>query len=215
MNAADDGFRAFGHAGAPEHPLAPEHARVDGRPRIPPGQGVTRGFPVLHVGSVPTCDLADWTLSVTGAVEHPLRLDGEAFRREVWREQRSDFHCVTGWSRLDCRWRGVPLSDLIRKAAPARGAAWVLLLDGRGYGADVPLEVALDKDTLLAAELDGVPLEPRHGGPCRVVIPDLYGWKSTKWLREVRILERPASGYWEARGYHPRGDPWLEERVVG
>lgn len=189
--------------------------RPDGRSRVPPGQGVTKGFPVLHVGNVPDFDPASWRLSVSGAVESPFELRFAELAGFARREQVADFHCVTGWSRLDCRWEGVPLAALLARAKPKPTAAHVLLGDGRGYSADVPLRVAVADDALVALLLDGEPLAPRHGGPARAIVPDLYAWKSTKWLREIVVLERPEPGYWESRGYHARGDPWQEERFVG
>ncbi|MBI1380728.1 MAG: molybdopterin-dependent oxidoreductase [Planctomycetaceae bacterium] len=192
-----------------------EGERPDGKSRVPPGQGVTKGFPVLHVGSVPDFDAASWRLSVRGAVENPFELRFVELAGLERRAQVADFHCVTGWSRLGCRWVGVPLAALLARAKPTPNAAHVLLGDGRGYSADVPLRVALADDALVALELDGEPLAARHGGPARAIVPDLYAWKSTKWLREIVVLERPEPGYWESRGYHARGDPWHEERFVG
>lgn len=198
-----------------ERGAARGETRRDGRPRVPPGQGVTAGFPVLHVGEPPAFDAATWRLAVHGAVAAPFELAWHEFAALPRAGLEADFHCVTGWSRLGCRWSGVPLAALLARARVSPRACHVLVGDGRGYDADFPLDVAVRPDTLLALELDGAPLSALHGGPVRCIVPDLYAWKSTKWVREVRVVERATLGYWERRGYHHRGDPWREERFVG
>lgn len=183
-------------------------------PRIPPGQGVTRGWPVLHVGSVPEHDPSSWRLRVHGAVERPIELGWDEWRDLPRHEVVADFHCVTGWSRLDNRWSGVLVRTLATLARASGSAAFVRFSDGRVYDTTVPAAVALRDDVLLADKHDGRPLAPEHGAPLRAVVPRSYGWKSCKWVREVELLERQRLGFWEVRGYHDGADPWREERLV-
>ncbi len=182
--------------------------------RVPPNQGVTAGWPVLHFGSVPELDLAAWTLRVHGAVEEAFELDWEAFAGLARTGLRADFHCVTGWSRLEVRWEGVALSALLERARPTGTAAFVRFADGADYDTTVPLAYALEVGALLADREAGANLAPEHGGPLRAVVPGRYGWKSCKWVREIELLEEERLGFWEVRGYDNRADPWREERFV-
>lgn len=183
------------------------------RARIPPGQGVTRGWPLLHVGGVPEVPSGGWRVRVRGALARPLELDWAELLALPQTRLRADFHCVTGWSKLDNDWEGVRLEELARRALPAPSARFVRFADPQGYDTTVPLDVAL-AEGLLAHRHDGAPLAPEHGGPLRAVVPSLYAWKSCKWVSEVEFLEREALGFWELRGYHNGADPWKEERLV-
>lgn len=182
--------------------------------RVPPGQHVTRGWPVLHFGPVPAFDPAAWRLSIGGACERPFALSWEEFRELPRAEVRADFHCVTSWSTLDNRWSGVLLLELARRAMLRHTARFVRFSDGGHYDTTVPLEAMLEPEALLATEHDGRPLAAIHGGPVRAVIPSLYAWKSCKWVRQVEFLERDRLGFWERRGYHNGADPWKEQRLV-
>ena len=186
-------------------PAAPEG-------RLPPGQAPTRKWPVLHYGEVPRFDAATWDFQVYGEVEEELRFGWEEWRALPTEERAGDIHCVTGWSRLDNRWRGVPVRELLRRARPRPGARFVLLRAAGGWTANLPLEDFDRDDNLFATHHDGEPLPPEHGGPVRAVIPHLYFWKSAKWLRAVELLAADRPGFWERGGYHMRGDPWKSER---
>jgi len=183
------------------------------RPRVPPGQGVTRGWPVLHVGPVPEIDLAAWLLNVGGEVERRLELAWPEFLALPQTEVNTDFHCVTGWSKLDNRWQGVRLDELARRAGVLPTARFLRFADGRGYDTTVPLELALAEGLLVHSHA-GEPLAPEHGGPLRALVPRLYAWKSCKWVRELEFLPREQLGFWEVRGYHNGADPWTEQRLV-
>lgn len=185
-----------------------------GRERVPPGQGVTRGWPVLHVGAVPDDDPSAWRLRVHGAVATPLELDRAAWLELPRARVVADMHCVTGWSRLDNAWEGVLLRELAALAGVGDRARFVRFGDGRAYDTTVPVATALSAEGLLADRHDGEPLAPEHGGPLRAVIPSLYAWKSCKWVREVEFLLAERLGFWEVRGYHNDADPWREERFV-
>jgi len=183
------------------------------RARIPPGQGVTKGWPLLHVGEVPSTPVAEWRLAVGGAVAHAFELDWPQILALPETELRADFHCVTGWSTLDNRWQGVALAELARRAGPEPTARFVRFADPQGYDTTVPLDRAL-AEGLLAHRHDGAPLAREHGGPLRAVVPGLYAWKSCKWVVRVEFLVREELGFWELRGYHNGADPWKEERLV-
>jgi DMSO/TMAO reductase YedYZ molybdopterin-dependent catalytic subunit len=187
---------------------------MDERPRIPPGQGVTPAWPVLHVGEVPAFDPGRWSLRVHGAVERELVLTWTAFGALERARRRADLHCVTAWTRLDLEWEGVALSTLLARAGVAPAARLVRFADGGFYDTTVPLELALSDGVLLADRQGGAPLPPQHGGPLRAVVPALYGWKSCKWVREVELLPEERLGFWECRGYANAADPWQEERLV-
>ncbi len=180
--------------------------------RLPPGQVPTRKWPVLHYGEVPRFDAATWDFQVYGEVEEELRFGWEEWRELPTEERVGDIHCVTRWSRLDNRWRGVPVREILRRARPGPAARFVLLRAAGGWTANLPLEDFDRDDNLLATHHDGEPLSPEHGGPVRAVIPHLYFWKSAKWLRAVELLAEDRPGFWERGGYHMRGDPWKSER---
>ncbi len=181
---------------------------------VPPGQGVTPGFPVLHVGPVPELSRESLRLRVFGAVDQSLDLDWDGLLALPQGEVRADFHCVTGWSRMGNLWQGVLFRNLAAAVRPWPSASFVMFRDHDFYSTGVELEVARAPDTLLAYGLDGERLDSEHGGPLRAIVPSRYGWKSCKWLTGIEFLEREELGFWEQRGYHRRGDPWREERRV-
>ena len=183
-------------------------------PTIPPGQTLTRGFPVLHVGDIPRFDPATWRLRLFGAVEHPYELTWEELRAEPAAEWRGDIHCVTRWSKKDTVWRGVPFKRLVERARPKPEAKFVLQHADNAYTTNLPLNAMLGDDVLVAYEFDGTPLEPIHGGPVRMLVPKLYFWKSAKWLHGFEFLAEDRKGFWEMRGYHNDADPWKEERYA-
>ena len=127
----------------------------------------------------------------------------------------SDIHCVTTWSRYDNQWVGLPTRELLEACQPRENAHFVVLHSYDGYTTNLPLEDFAAEDALLAHSWSGQPLTTEHGGPVRLVVPHLYFWKSAKWLQAIEFLEKDAPGYWEVRGYHNRGDPWLEQRYSG
>jgi DMSO/TMAO reductase YedYZ molybdopterin-dependent catalytic subunit len=188
----------------------PEHASA----RVPPGQRVTRGWPVLHEGPIPRFDRATWRLQVKGLVATPIELSYDALRDLDVIEMRADFHCVTGWSKLDNVWRGVRVADVVGRATPLPEAAHVTVGAEYGYTANLPLAQILDSQSLLAWGHNGADLAPKHGWPLRLVVPALYGWKSVKWVRSFELVAEDKRGFWEVRGYHNRADPWLEERYA-
>jgi DMSO/TMAO reductase YedYZ molybdopterin-dependent catalytic subunit len=186
----------------------PEHAAE----RVPPGQRVTSGWPTLHEGPIPRFDPETWRFRVEGSVREPFELTYEELHSFENHRMRSDFHCVTGWSKLDNTWDGVRPRDLLARARPRPDAHFVTVGAEYGYTANLPLEALLEDDVLLAWGHNGSDLVPKHGWPLRLVVPQLYGWKSVKWVTSIAPAERDRRGFWEVRGYHNEADPWLEQR---
>jgi DMSO/TMAO reductase YedYZ molybdopterin-dependent catalytic subunit len=190
-----------------------KQARAEGR--LPPGQSLTLKWPVLHTGSIPRFNPATWDFRIDGLLETPLRLTCDQFRALPQTETTSDFHCVTRWSRLDNRWKGVLFSEVLGHVTLKPGAEFALVLAEEGYTSNVPLHDLLQPNVLFAFEHDGQPLAPEHGGPVRLVVPHLYAWKSVKWVRGLTFLDHDQLGFWERNGYHAYGDPWKEQRYSG
>jgi DMSO/TMAO reductase YedYZ molybdopterin-dependent catalytic subunit len=180
--------------------------------RLPPGQYLTEKWPVLHAGSVPSVDLATWTLAVSGEVERPLTLTWEQLLELPSREVTVDIHCVTRWSRFDATFRGVHWSELARLAVPKPSARFVVAHAEQGFTSNVPLAAIEDEDALIAYEAGGEPLTPDHGWPVRLVVPSRYFWKSAKWLRGLELRGDDEPGFWERYGYHNDADFRKEER---
>ena len=186
-----------------------------GMPQLPPGQKKTVKWPVLDLGRQPKISLEEWGLTLDGACEAPTRLDWEAFQGLPQVEDESDFHCVTGWSKLDMKWLGVRFADLAELAQVSDKATHVVCHGYDGYTTNVPLEEALKGDVLLAYSADGEPLSRQHGGPVRMITPQLYAWKGTKWISRLEFVEGDQLGYWERNGYSNTAHPWQEDRYSG
>ena len=182
--------------------------------RLPPGQKLTTNFPVLDLGIQPELPLTEWTLTIDGEVEVPTTLSWDAFNALPRAEDTSDFHCVTTWSRYDCRWSGVPFTALYELVKPTAAARFVYFTGYDGYSTNVPLEQCLDDDVLLATHFDGAPLSREHGAPVRVIIPKLYAWKGAKFVKGLHFLQEDKLGFWEVRGYSNGADPWTEDRYA-
>ena len=180
--------------------------------RLPPNQILTRKWPVLHYGTVPSVDLARWRFAVSGAVERPFEIDWQELQSLPRRDTPCDIHCVTRWSRFDNVFGGVAVQDLLGRAGVRPEGRFVLVHAEQGYTTNLPLEDLDRPENLLALTHDGEPLASEHGGPVRLLVPHLYFWKSAKWVRGFEVLEVDYPGFWEQNGYHMRGDPWAEER---
>ena len=180
--------------------------------RIPPGQVRTTKWPVLHAGVVPDVDLKTWSFRIAGLVDEEWICSYEEFMSLPTVKVKSDFHCVTQWSRLDNLWEGVSTRELLSKVLVKPEAKFVLAYAEHGWTTNMPLEEFLREDCLFAYKHDGVPLELDHGYPLRLVVPRLYAWKSAKWVRGIYLLEEDEPGFWEEGGYHMFGDPWKEQR---
>jgi DMSO/TMAO reductase YedYZ molybdopterin-dependent catalytic subunit len=185
------------------------------RPRLPPGQVETKKWPVLSYGDTPRIDLQKWRFRLFGRVERERSLTWEEFMALPRVERISDIHCVTRWSRFGNRWEGVAGRELVSLARPDPGADFVMVHGYGDYTTNLPLQELLNEDVLFASHHDGVPLQPDHGGPLRLVAPRLYFWKSAKWANGLEFMDRDRGGFWERNGYHNDGDPWSEQRHSG
>jgi DMSO/TMAO reductase YedYZ molybdopterin-dependent catalytic subunit len=181
-------------------------------PRVPPGQFVTNGWPVLHYGDVPSFDPLTWDFKVWGLVERPITLDYEAFRELPTTQVVTDIHCVTRWSKLGQTWEGVPMRHIFEQVQPKPAARFVIAHSEQGFTANLPIGALMDDDVLLAYRADGEDLTPEHGWPLRLFVPRRYFWKSAKWLRGLEFTAEDLPGFWEQNGYNNNADPWKEER---
>ncbi len=180
--------------------------------RLPPGQRWVVDVPVLHHGDVPHIDTRDWRLALRGLVENPVEIGWEEFISLPKTKVVRDWHCVTRWSVMDVEWEGVPFSEVAALASPLKEARFVMIHCYGGYSTNLPLSVVLSDDVLFALRMNGSPLTPEHGSPVRLVVPSRYAWKSAKWVSGVEFMAHDRPGFWEKRGYHNDGDPWLEQR---
>jgi DMSO/TMAO reductase YedYZ molybdopterin-dependent catalytic subunit len=185
------------------------------RKRVPPGQVVTQGWPILQAGSVPIISLEKWSLRVHGEVKNELQLNYEDLLKLEHTVQTNDIHCVTSWSKLNVLWEGVKFADLIKVAQPTEKARYVVFEAEQGFTTNLPLEVVMDDDVLIAFKVSGRPIEPEHGGPVRMLVPKRYFYKSAKWLKGIKLADYDEPGFWEIRGYSNTADPWKQERYAG
>jgi DMSO/TMAO reductase YedYZ molybdopterin-dependent catalytic subunit len=181
--------------------------------RVPPGQYVTRDFPVLSAGPTPRRSLETWSFSIEGELASPLLWSWDEFRALPSENITKDIHCVTKWSKLDTQWEGVSLDTLLQGVKPT--ARFVTAFSDGGYTTNLPLAAVTGGKAWVAFGYDGEPLAPEHGGPARLFVPALYFWKSAKWVRGLRLLTEDEPGFWEGYGYHNDGDPWREQRYQG
>ena len=181
--------------------------------RLPPGQYLTRDFPVLSAGPTPRTALADWTFSITGEVAKPEQWTWEGFRKLPSETITRDIHCVTKWSKFDTVWEGVSVDTLLKGINTTAG--YLMAFSDGGYTTNLPLVDVVDGKAWVAFAFGGSPLAPEHGGPARLLVPHLYFWKSAKWVRGLRFMARDEPGFWEMYGYHMYGDPWREQRYSG
>ncbi len=182
--------------------------------RLPPGQSRTRKWPVLDASGLPVIDLSTWRFRIGGRVGKAAEGGWGDFSRLPKVRVFADFHCVTRWSRLGNLWEGVSTRELLAQAGGALPDARFAVVYGydRGWTTNLPLENFTAEDSLVALLHDGEPIPVEHGGPARLIVPQLYAWKSAKWLAGVELLDQDRAGFWERNGYHMRGDPWSEER---
>jgi DMSO/TMAO reductase YedYZ molybdopterin-dependent catalytic subunit len=181
--------------------------------RVPPGQSRTRKWPVLDAFGVPPLALRQWSLRIFGLVERELTFSLPEFQALPRVRVFADLHCVTRWSRLGNLWEGVSNRELLGRAGMKPSARFVVChAYDNGWSTNLPLEDFLADDALLADTHDGQPISAEHGGPVRGMVPQLYAWKSAKWIKAIELVAADRPGYWEQLGYHLRGDPWKEER---
>jgi DMSO/TMAO reductase YedYZ molybdopterin-dependent catalytic subunit len=196
------------------HGFHRRHTVPDGAAdRVPPGQYVTDGFPVLSAGPTPHTPLTEWTFSI--------RQGSSTVKSWTWQELQQlpaetatvDIHCVTRWSKLDTEWRGVSVDTLLDQVE--HDAGYIMAFSDGGYTTNLPLADVTGGKAWVAFSFAGAPLEPEHGGPARLLVPHLYFWKSAKWVRGLELMDEDRPGFWETYGYNMYGDPWKEQRYQG
>jgi DMSO/TMAO reductase YedYZ molybdopterin-dependent catalytic subunit len=185
--------------------------RPDGRPQLPPEQHLIRRIRPMG-GQEGEPSPGRYRLTISGEVDHPYTIDFAGLLKMPQVEQVCDVHCVTKWTVIDSHWTGVRVADLIAHAQPKHSARHVIFEAAYGYTSNVLLREAMLPNVLVAHRYEGRPLASAHGAPVRALIPDLYFWKSAKWLTGIRLSARDEPGYWENRGYNNHADPWREER---
>jgi DMSO/TMAO reductase YedYZ molybdopterin-dependent catalytic subunit len=174
-------------------------ADATGLSRIIPSSGwriytVAATMPVFNPGT--------WSLRIDGLVERPVELSYEQLLALPKSEQVSTFHCVTGWIVNGVHWGGVRFHDLLALARPLPDAHAAHFVSAEiPYDDYLTLNQVSLPDVMLAYEMDGEPLAQEHGAPVRVVIPDMYGYKNVKWVKQITLVPRSSAGYWEQRGY--------------
>ena len=181
--------------------------------RVPPGQYVTRDFPVLSAGPTPHQPIESWSFEIRGEVDPPRSWTWEQFTALPSERITRDIHCVTKWSKLDTVWTGVSIDTLLDGVDT--NAAYVLAFSDGGYSSNLPLADVRDGKAWVAYEYEDEPLAPEHGGPARLLVPRHYFWKSAKWVRGIELRPDDQPGFWERNGYHNYGDPWKEQRYAG
>ena len=187
----------------------PDHAE-----RVPPGQHLVPDFPVLSLGPTPRVDQATWSFTLKVGPRPVRTWNWEEFNALPRTRITRDIHCVTTWSKLDTRWEGVMVDDLLTAAGLTPPTDFLLAHSFDGYATNVPAADVIGGKGMIATHYDDLPLEPDHGGPARLVIPHLYFWKSAKWINALQFTTRDEAGFWELRGYHMYGDPWREQRFT-
>ena len=183
--------------------------------RLPPGQILTPGWPVLHAGSVPDWNKETWSMKIHGEVENELTLNYEQLLQLKRTVQTCDIHCVTTWSKFDVPWEGVRFKDLMDIVKPTTKAHFAIFECAQGFTTSLPIEPLYDDDVMVAFRAQGQDLPPEHGGPVRMLVPKRYFYKSAKWLRGIKLTENDEPGFWEIRGYSNTADPWKQERYAG
>lgn len=186
--------------------------KTQDKDRVPPGQTLTEKFPVLTYGPTPSVRPEDLQFEIKGQVEQAKTFDWAALMILPQSDLTADFHCVTRWSKLDVKWSGIRVLDLMQQVRLKPQAKAVLVHCCGGYTTNLALDDFLLEQNILAHKLFGEPLPRDHGGPMRLIVPHLYAWKSAKWIRGLEFLDKEELGFWEVNGYHRRGDPWTEER---
>ncbi|MFX0100934.1 MAG: sulfite oxidase-like oxidoreductase [Candidatus Hodarchaeota archaeon] len=181
--------------------------------RLPPGQHLTKRFPILQKGGVKHLDREKYKLTIDGLVENPVEFTLDEIKELPKYEEVVDIHCVTTWSKFDTKWGGVQFKEIIALVRPKPNAKFVIMHGADdGFTTSLPLKAMADDDVLVAYEYDGKPINDAHGGPVRTIVPKRYFYKSAKWLVRLEFVEEDQPGYWERGGYSNSADPWKEER---
>ncbi|MEM7727169.1 MAG: sulfite oxidase-like oxidoreductase [Cyanobacteria bacterium P01_A01_bin.45] len=179
--------------------------------RVPPGQHLASGFPVLTYGATPQISPEEWEFRVWGLVQDKT-FTWSDFMSLPQQEFTADFHCVTRWSKLDVKWKGIKVVDFMKQIEVDPSVAYIMEHSYGGYTTNISTQDLIRQENFFAFELFGEPLSAERGGPMRLIVPHLYAWKSAKWINGLEFLSKEELGFWERNGYHRRGEPWAEER---
>jgi DMSO/TMAO reductase YedYZ molybdopterin-dependent catalytic subunit len=182
--------------------------------RLPPGQSLTEGFPVLSAGPTPHIRPETWSLTLKDGPRPLVTWSWEEFNALPKTQIVRDIHCVTTWSKFDTGWEGVMIDDVFAAAGIEPPTPYVLAHSVDGYSTNVPVADLVGGKAMIATAYEGMPISPDHGGPARLLVPHLYFWKSAKWISGLQFTRRDEPGFWELRGYHIYGDPWKEQRYT-
>jgi DMSO/TMAO reductase YedYZ molybdopterin-dependent catalytic subunit len=182
--------------------------------RLPPGQFLEAGFPVLSAGPTPRIKTEDWSFTLKNGVRPVKSWTWPEFNALPQSKMTRDIHCVTTWSKFDTAWEGVMIDDILGDAFIEPPTDFTLAHSYDGYTTNVPTADLVGGRAMVALRYEGKPIPADHGGPARLLVPHLYFWKSAKWINGLQFTERDELGFWELRGYHRYGDPWREQRYT-
>ena len=181
--------------------------------RLPPGQVLTDKFPVLQKGEIPHVNRDTYVLEISGAVENPVKLNLNELGNMIDARITADIHCVTTWSKFDTKWSGIYFRSILKLVKPKDNVSFVEFTGADfDFTTTVPVETLKSENVILALTYENQPISDDHGGPVRAVIPDLYFYKSAKWIIKITFFEKDRPGYWEKGGYSNKADPWKEQR---
>ena len=214
LKARFEAETARAHAADRGQPLGSGPRNRHGLPKLPPGQTETKKWPVLDLGQQPRVTRDSFRLVVDGACDAPFTLSWDELMRFEQVRDTSDFHCVTTWSKFDIDWVGVRVRELLASALPHDDASFVMCHASDGYTTNVSLAECCKPDVLLVHTAEGQPLPPEHGGPLRMITPQLYAWKGAKWIARLELMTEDRPGFWEEQGYSHSARPWREERYA-
>jgi DMSO/TMAO reductase YedYZ molybdopterin-dependent catalytic subunit len=182
--------------------------------RLPPGQFLESGFPVLSAGPTPRIKTEDWKFTLKNGIRPVKSWNWAEFNALPQSKMTRDIHCVTTWSKFDTAWEGVLIDDILGDAYIEPPTGFTLAHSYDGYTTNVPTADLVGGRAMVALRYEGKPITPEHGGPARLLVPHLYFWKSAKWVNGLQFTEKDELGFWELRGYHRYGDPWREQRYT-
>lgn len=183
--------------------------------RLPPGQYLEKGFPVLSAGPTPRVTHDQWRFTLKVGPKPVKMWNWQEFNALPRSQLHTDIHCVTKWSKFDTNWAGVTVDDILADAGVTAPTEWTLANSFDGYTTNVPFKDLTGNQGMVAISYENAPIAPDHGGPARLFVPHLYFWKSAKWVNGLQFTDRDEPGFWELRGYHIYGDPWREQRFTG
>ncbi|WP_274628631.1 sulfite oxidase-like oxidoreductase [Arvimicrobium flavum] len=182
--------------------------------RLPPGQFLEQGFPVLSAGPTPRVKTEEWSFKLKAGPRLLMQWNWAEFNALPQTRMTRDIHCVTTWSKFDTAWEGVLIDDVLAEAGIEAPTGFTLAHSADGYTTNVPTVDLVGGRAMVALRYEGKAIPPDHGGPARLLVPHLYFWKSAKWITGLQFTEKDELGFWELRGYHRCGDPWREQRYT-